>query len=329
MKKNRPTDGGGNWMDTYGDMVTLLLCFFVMLYSMSSLNQQKWEVFVRSIYPASNAKVQEDVTVNGIVVPDEEDASNTQGTPDIPVTEADIDMDTLYLTIAEVMNEMGIDGVTISRGEDYTFIVFEDKTFFDGDSSIMTEAGKQTLDVFCEAIAPADEMLEQVNIMAHTAQGDPNRPNNPRTDRMLSAMRAGEVCIYIQLKEAIDPAKLVNISYGPFRPVADNGTREGRARNRRVEILMVDKGADVHSMNKYYEEYTSGVNADKTVVTDGQPVNSDHGFAPADDSSDQPVAQDGVSSLQAPRAEEGGGEVSPEAAAPPAPVQEPEGVPVP
>ena len=36
-KKNRPTDSGGNWMDTYGDMVTLLLTFFIMLYSMSNL----------------------------------------------------------------------------------------------------------------------------------------------------------------------------------------------------------------------------------------------------------------------------------------------------
>ena len=35
-KKNRPTDSGGNWMDTYGDMVTLLLTFFIMLYSMST-----------------------------------------------------------------------------------------------------------------------------------------------------------------------------------------------------------------------------------------------------------------------------------------------------
>ena len=37
-KKNRPTDSGGSWMDTYGDMVTLLLTFFIMLYSMSNLD---------------------------------------------------------------------------------------------------------------------------------------------------------------------------------------------------------------------------------------------------------------------------------------------------
>ena len=41
-KRKRPTDGGGNWMDTYGDMVTLLLTFFIMLFAMSNLNEQKW-----------------------------------------------------------------------------------------------------------------------------------------------------------------------------------------------------------------------------------------------------------------------------------------------
>ena len=34
-------EGGANWMDTYGDMVTLLLCFFVLLYSMSTIDQER------------------------------------------------------------------------------------------------------------------------------------------------------------------------------------------------------------------------------------------------------------------------------------------------
>ena len=40
MKKKKSGGGGANWMDTYGDMVTLLLCFFVMLYSMSTLDKE-------------------------------------------------------------------------------------------------------------------------------------------------------------------------------------------------------------------------------------------------------------------------------------------------
>ena len=42
-KRNKAPEEGSSWMDTYGDMVTLLLCFFVLLYSISSVDQVKWE----------------------------------------------------------------------------------------------------------------------------------------------------------------------------------------------------------------------------------------------------------------------------------------------
>ena len=52
MKRNKKSGGGGaNWMDTYGDMVTLLLCFFVMLYSMSRVDESKWIALVQSFNP--------------------------------------------------------------------------------------------------------------------------------------------------------------------------------------------------------------------------------------------------------------------------------------
>ena len=47
-KKGGGGGGGANWMDTYGDMVTLLLCFFVLLYSISTIDQDKWMVFIQS-----------------------------------------------------------------------------------------------------------------------------------------------------------------------------------------------------------------------------------------------------------------------------------------
>lgn len=284
-KKPRPTDGGGNWMDTYGDMVTLLLTFFVMLYAMSNINEQKWEVFVQSIIPNSGVEA-EDVVINS---PLGEDNQALEGMMEIPKIEAEVDMNTLYLTIAERLNEMNIDGVSISRGTDYTFIEFQDKAFFGGDSSVLTEMGQQVLQVFCDVIAPAKESLGQISVMAHTAQGDPNRPNNPRTDRMLSAMRGAEVCIFIQSSGAIEPEKLVNISYGQFRPVASNDTREGREKNRRVELLMLDEGADIRALNEYYEKHMSGADDEVTIVT-----GNNEEFKPAEPG---PEAVSGIESL--------------------------------
>ena len=69
MRKKR-SGGGANWMDTYGDMVTLLLCFFVMLYSMSTLDQQKWIALVESFNPVAEAQhsggVGEDTAAEGL-----------------------------------------------------------------------------------------------------------------------------------------------------------------------------------------------------------------------------------------------------------------------
>lgn len=264
MKKKKPSgDGGGNWMDTYGDMVTLLLCFFVMLYSMSNVDQQKWEAFVRSIYPNSSEELVDQVIVNGEVGSED---TVLEGSVDVPELE-EITPETLYLTLAQKIEELGVDGVTLSRGSDYTFITFQNSTFFDGDKYALTTEGKQVLDVFCEVVEPAKDMLAQINIMGYTSQGNPDVPNNPRVDRTLSSMRAAEVCIYIQLKDVIDPAKLVTIGYGQFRPIDTFETEEGRANNRRVELLLIDEGADIRSMNEYYDEYLSGVNEEHTLVT--------------------------------------------------------------
>ena len=86
-------------------------------------------------------------------------------------------------------------------------------------------------------------------------------------------MRAAEVCLFIQGRGIISPEKLVSIGYGQFHPIADNATSEGRAKNRRVEILLIDEGAEIRNINEYFEEYYSGANADKTIVTDGVPEN--------------------------------------------------------
>lgn len=250
-------------MDTYGDMVTLLLCFFVMLYSMSDINQQKWEMFVKSIFP--NSGDVEQVAVNENISDGEFDVSGSLKSEE----EALEDLDELWLTIVEKLNEKGVEGVSVSEGEGYTFVAFENQAFFNGDSSILTSEATEILDIFCEIIAPEVDRISQIEIMGHTAQGDPNHPNDPRTDRILSGMRSAEVAAYIQKKDIMDPSKLVGISYGQFRPVATFETSEGRAKNRRVEFLIVDAGADIKSMNEYYDEYYSNIDAGTVKVTDG------------------------------------------------------------
>ena len=266
MSRRKKGGGGedcGSWMDTYGDMVTLLLCFFVMLYSMSSLNQQKWEIFVKSIFPSSDET--EQIAINEQISEGEYDVS---GNMEFDETISDPqNPEELYIALVEALSASGVEGVSVSRREGYTFLVFENQAFFDGDRSDLTDEAVGILDILCSVLEPFDESVSQINIMGHTAQARADRANNARTDRILSAMRSAEVAAYIQNRGVIDPSKLVGLSFGQYRSVSNNDTSEGRARNRRVEFLIVDSGADIKSMNDYYDEFLEDVEAGNVMVT--------------------------------------------------------------
>ena len=298
-KKNRPTDSGGSWMDTYGDMVTLLLTFFIMLYSMSNLDAQKWTIFVKSI-PSIQNQGSENITIN----------SQMSDTPEVDSKGQEIgqeiaqealqaeDVNELYLTIAESLNQAGVKEATVIRGDDYTYVSFANNVFFGADSSVLTREGQAVLNTFAKAIAPAAGGIEQVNIMSHTAKVTDNSENNPQTvrkDRILSAMRSAEVCIYLQKQNVIKPEKLVDISYGEYRPIADNSTEEGRIKNRRIEFLLLDNQAKERDLDEYYKDFKSGEYSNTTVVTVGQSQGSsqDGETVPADISAaDEEITSD-------------------------------------
>ena len=298
-KKNRPTDSGGSWMDTYGDMVTLLLTFFIMLYSMSNLDAQKWTIFVKSI-PTMQNQESENITINS-QMSDTPDADSTgqeigqEGAQEDLQTE---DINKLYLTIAESLNQSGVKDVTVIGGDDYTYVSFTNNVFFDANSSVLTWEGQEVLYSFAKSIAPAASGIEQVNIMSHTSKETDNsqiKPQTIRKDRILSAMRSAEVCIYLQQQNVIKPKKLVDISYGEYRPIADNSTEEGRIKNRRIEFLLLDNGAKERDLDEYYKEFKSGEYSNTTVVTVGQSQGSsqDGGTVPADTSAaDEEITSD-------------------------------------
>lgn len=250
MKKRKKSSEEGSWLNTYSDMVTLLLCFFVLLYSISSVDQAKWENFVLSINPNAAQALQEP-QANG---------TETEGVLENTENNADAFEEMFYALMAAA-ESLGIGNqVSISQGDGYTFISFKDKVFFDGDSPVLKEEGKLVLDMFAEAIAPAAEHIKEIEVLGHTSQGDPNIPNEVITDRVLSAERSAQIVAYLQGKNIIEPAKLISMAFGQFRPIDTFQTSEGRAHNRRAEILITKDGSVERSLSYYYEEvYGSGV----------------------------------------------------------------------
>ncbi|MGO5114634.1 OmpA/MotB family protein [Candidatus Avoscillospira sp. LCP25S3_F1] len=253
MKRNKKSGGGGaNWMDTYGDMVTLLLCFFVMLYSMSRMDESKWIALVQSFNPDYAVDEPSQIVVGGEIA-NEPVTDLPSGLTEEQVEEA---LETLYLSMAETVSSAGLqDMVSLSKGSGYVFISFDDTIFFDGDSSVLKEGGKAVLDQIAVPLAEASESINEIRVLGHTAQASPDRPNYVDVDRFLSSDRATVVTIYLQEKNIIDPARLVSVGYGQWRPITGNGTAEERAQNRRVELIISGIQPDStegDSLTQYY-----------------------------------------------------------------------------
>ena len=246
MKRKKAPEEGASWMDTYGDMVTLLLCFFVLLYSISSVDEVKWKALVKSLNAGTDQEVTELVMKS---------SQNTGDTVEGTDKKEDLTFDELYTILKKSVKEIGIEDQTeISKGDGFTFISFRDKIFFDGDSSYLKKEGEVVLDEFAKVLKKVSSHVQEVQIIGHTSQVDPDIPNNVRNDRTLSALRSMEVTVYLQEKNVISPDKLVSVSYGQFRPIATFKTKEGRARNRRVEILITENNAVAKNLQQYYEE---------------------------------------------------------------------------
>lgn len=248
MKKPPRKAGGANWQDTYGDMVTLLLCFFVLLYSMSSISEEKWAAIVQSFRRAA-PEVIVGVEGRGGEMPSTEETTPTPTYQDVQ---------NAMTEIYEALNEYSVQNnlqsqMSVVEGSDYVFITFRETVFFEGDSYVLLEPGQQILDQVALAIEPQKNLIDELRVMGHTSQGDPNVPNTPVIDRFLASNRSATVLVYLQNKNILNPAKLVNVGYGQWRAIAPFDTEQDRAKNRRVELLIT--GIDVDSMQSSIDEY--------------------------------------------------------------------------
>jgi len=267
IKRKKKSGNGANWQDTYGDMVTLLLCFFVLLYSISTVDVVKWENLVRSMNPEVDKVSQ--VVQDKDIEPGEETVPGS--------IQSDKEFEELYEGLAKELAEATQSGeVSVHKGENYQFITFKDSIFFDGDSPVLREEGKDVLDAFIKVTKPKANVIEAIHVMGHTTQANPNAPVDLQKDRILSADRSANVVIYLQSKDLMDPAKLVHEGYGQFHPIASFNTEADREKNRRAEILILQKGATQKTLEEYYKEVYGSDDSEDSKKADAESTDDDN-----------------------------------------------------
>ena len=228
-------------MDTYGDMVTLLLTFFVMLFSMSSVDQEKFDVIVKA-FSKMNAETQQIVMAP---VGEGDDLATNQGEFLPPGEQLDLQkdlpksFDELYQYLKEYVKQNGMEGsVEVKKGDGAVFIRFEDSIFFNPDSFDLKPTGTNILDFLGNCLKNVEEQILTININGHTA-AVPNVDHYRISDWRLSSERASSVAIYLEEQKEIPPKKMIPIGYGKNFPTATNDTSEGRKRNRRVDMMII------------------------------------------------------------------------------------------
>jgi chemotaxis protein MotB len=259
-KNSGGDDGGGSeWLNTYADMVTLLLTFFAVLLSMSSVNQEKFNAFIKSFSNLPPEKIEEIISGTN---PDFVEGAK-EPTPQ-QVAEA---MDQLYEMLMDYVQKNGMnDTISLQKNEDTIYIRFDSTVFFEPDKYIMRPGGYDTLSFIGDGLKQYEEMIKLIAICGHTATvGD--IPDYPVSDWMLSAERAAIVGIYLDKEKNLDPKKMLLLGYGKNLPISDNDTEEGRIENRRVELAVIGIGSDI-SFDPY-----AGL-SDLYTMSGGTPIDS-------------------------------------------------------
>ncbi len=257
IKKKSSGGGGANWMDTYGDMVTLLLCFFVLLYSMSTIDQEKWMMIVQSFN--KDAVVATDDYPRG---PEGDGAEELGG--GMPATTSENPIDELYEFLqtyaasAAASSQNGEEGspVSVSMGDGKIYIAFSNAVFFAGDRFNLLPAGKEILDGILPALDQAAPFIDEIVVIGHTATAVGTY--DLHKDFSLSTNRAVEVQTYLlENSMALDPMRVYPSGRGQWLPVAGNELESDRAQNRRVEMIISGVDLEEHLTDSIQEYYNT------------------------------------------------------------------------
>jgi chemotaxis protein MotB len=198
------------WIYTYGDMVTLLLCFFVLLFAMSKTNDEKFKAIA---------------------------ASFRGGPPASPYmfTGAPSPMDALENTMKKSDISSEVTDITVDdRG---IAVSFSDTAMFGPGSATPTKTGRETIEKFARILYA---IPNRVVIEGHTD----NTPIKTRTfpsNWELSAARAGSIARLLE-EFGIDSKRMEIAAYGMTRPKVSNDSPALKQMNRRIDILIKPAG---------------------------------------------------------------------------------------
>lgn len=269
-RKEDPPKGSPAWMNTFADLMNLLLCFFVMLFSMSSVNEEKFEKVIASfqstfsILPGGGASIGEgELISSGISQLENFDSyynqqlssqSDGQTEEEKDITEAYEqqeleESEDMAQQLENALSQYGIqDDVEVDFNAEYVTLNMNGALLFDSASAELRDEAYPLVNKLGKILVTYDNNI--IEVEGHT-DNVPIHSSKYEDNNVLSMYRALAVANYLRDTTTLDLAYIKSSGRGEYVPIADNATPEGRARNRRVEI-------------KIYNSYNSNVSGTST-----------------------------------------------------------------
>ena len=219
-KGHQEVPGQDRWLLTYSDLITLLLGLFVILYAMSKIDTKKYNQWVAAfggVFGSSQVDMKSGPGAKGLV-----EGMNDQ----IRVRQM----------VKQSLELNGtVDGLSVSMDERGVTIHIQDNVLFRSGEAELKPASLHLLDSIAHVLR---RIPNDIRIEGHT-DNVPIASDRFPSNWHLSVHRAMSTGYYFIKEFGIDPEKVAVVGYGDRRPVTANDTEEGRARNRRVDIIIL------------------------------------------------------------------------------------------
>lgn len=209
------------WMTTFSDMVTLLLTFFVMIVAMSEVEVKKFEEALSYFTGRSALLMQE-----AVVPPAQRQ----------PVTHFQtIEQSQRYEALLDYLKKNGLeDKVEVDLVERGLHVTITDSVMFASGRAELIEPSRTVLRMVAGVL---EGHAASVVVEGHTDDRPIHTEQFPSNWELSSARAASVVRFFLQQDNALAPTAYLTVGHGEYHPIDTNRTPEGRARNRRVEIL--------------------------------------------------------------------------------------------
>lgn len=222
------------YMGTYGDMVTLILCFFILLFAMSSIDSQKFQKALISL-KGSLGVLKGGVTTEESVDPNQ---SGEEGVDAGSSPSVELDTRHVAYTINSYLRSEGLGkSIQVTINQRGVSVSISDQFLFGSGSAELKPEGQRVLYKIATLVR---DKVPAVAIEGHT-DSIPLRGGIYRDNWGLSAMRAAVVASYLEHEGGFDPLKLQAVGFGSNQPVVPNDSLEHQMLNRRVELVFLSE----------------------------------------------------------------------------------------